>query len=109
MNKERFLTVESLDQKASNATTMLRSYALTVSNHLFDDVADLLEELYGLAWVRHSENNDEFTKSETVDEVINVLEDVIVKVREICADGAPNPTAEQALEWAIEGVLELVD
>lgn len=35
---------------------MLRSYALTINNHVFTEAADLLDELYGLAWVKQSES-----------------------------------------------------
>ena len=109
MDIKQFLTVESLDQKASKAATLLRSYALTVNNHLFEEVADLIDELYGLAWVEHSEDASSDTQRETVDQVINVLGDLIVKVRNISAAGNPALTAEQALEWAIDDVHELVD
>jgi hypothetical protein len=109
MDIKQFLTVESLDQKASTAATMLRSYALTVNNHLFEEIADLLDELYGLAWVEHSEDSSSDTQRETVDQVIDVLSDLIVKVRSISAAGNPIPTAEQALEWAIDDVREIVD
>ena len=109
MDIKQFLTVESLDQKASKAATLLRSYALTVNNHLFEEVADLIDELYGLAWVEHSEDASSDTQRETVDQVIDVLGDLIVKVRNISAAGNPVLTAEQALEWAIDDVHELVD
>ena len=109
MDIKQFLTVESLDQKASTAATMLRSYALTVNNHLFEEIADLLDELYGLAWVEHSEDSSSDTQRETVDQVIDVLSDLIVKVRSSSAAGNPIPTAEQALEWAIDDVREIVD
>ena len=109
MDIKQFLTVESLDQKASTAATLLRSYALTVNNHLFEEVADLIDELYGLAWVEHSEDASSDTQRETVDQVIDVLGDLIVKVRNISAAGNTALTAEQALEWAIDDIHELVD
>ena len=109
MDIKQFLTVESLDQKASKAATLLRSYALTVNNHLFEEVADLIDELYGLAWVEHSEDASSDTQRETVDQVIDVLGDLIVKVRNISAAGNTALTAEQALEWAIDDIHELVD
>ena len=109
MDIKQFLTVESLDQKASKAATLLRSYALTVNNHLFEEVADLIDELYGLAWVEHSEDDSSDTQRETVDQVVDVLSDLIVKVRNISAAGNPALTAEIALEWAIDDVHELVD
>ena len=109
MDIKQFLTVESLDQKASKAATLLRSYALTVHNHLFEEVADLIDELYGLAWVEHSEDASSDTQRETVDQVIDVLGDLIVKVRNISAAGNTALTAEQALEWAIDDIHELVD
>ena len=109
MDIKQFLTVESLDQKASKAATLLRSYALTVNNHVFEEVADLIDELYGLAWVEHSEDASSDTQRETVDQVIDVLGDLIVKVRNISAAGNTALTAEQALEWAIDDIHELVD
>ena len=73
MNIQKFLEVESLDVKVSNTSNMLRSYALTINNHIFTEAADLLDELYGLAWVEQSESEVNETPSKVITEVLGTI------------------------------------
>ena len=73
MNITKFLSVESLDVKVSNTSNMLRSYALTINNHVFSEAADLLDELYGLAWVEQSEGEINEAPSEVITQVLKTI------------------------------------